>query len=55
MARLLAIGIAVVAAVLLMFWVMQRKMIYLPSGNVPSPAEVGLVGTDVVTFGQTIQ
>ena len=50
MARLLAIGIAVVAAVLLMFWVMQRKMIYLPSGNVRSPAEVGLVGTDVVTF-----
>jgi fermentation-respiration switch protein FrsA (DUF1100 family) len=35
---------------LLLFWASQRRMIYLPSGEVPDPAEVGLPQAERVTF-----
>jgi fermentation-respiration switch protein FrsA (DUF1100 family) len=50
MARLLALILFVVVLVLLLFWLMQRQMIYLPSGDVGSPAQAGLASAAAVTF-----
>jgi fermentation-respiration switch protein FrsA (DUF1100 family) len=48
--RLLALTGALVAAVLLFFWLTQRRMMYFPSGDVPAPAQVGLHRTESVRF-----
>jgi fermentation-respiration switch protein FrsA (DUF1100 family) len=45
--------VAVVAAVLTLIWMMQRRMMYFPTGEVPAPAEVGLTGVEPVTFETT--
>jgi uncharacterized protein len=49
-ARLLALTAAVLAALLTLFWLMQRRMMYFPSGDVPPPAQVGLSRAETVTF-----
>lgn len=41
---------AAVAALLLVVWALQRKLIYFPSGVAPSPAAVGLPSAVPVTF-----
>jgi fermentation-respiration switch protein FrsA (DUF1100 family) len=54
--RLLIIAagsIVVVAAVLAVTWTMQRRLIYFPSGDVPTPGEVGLSDVEPVTFETT--
>jgi uncharacterized protein len=48
--RLLAIGVVLIGAILLFFWLTQRRMMYFPSGDVPGPAEVGLQRTEAVSF-----
>ena len=48
--RLLAISVALVGAILFLFWLTQRRMMYFPSGGVPTPAQVGLGRTEVVSF-----
>ena len=40
MIRALLIPIVLIAVVLFLFWTGQRKMIYYPFGEVPSPAQV---------------
>lgn len=49
-ARVLAVVVAVVGTVLVFFWLTQRRMMYFPSGNVPSPGQVGLSRAEVVTL-----
>lgn len=39
-----------VALALLLVWAAQRRLIYLPSGAVPSPGAVGLAHAETVTF-----
>jgi fermentation-respiration switch protein FrsA (DUF1100 family) len=48
--RLLAISAGLVAALLLLLWLTQRRMIYFPFGEVPTPAQVGLPRAEAVTF-----
>jgi len=48
--RLLAVTCAVVAALLTLFWLTQRRMMYFPSGGVPPPAQVGLSSAETVGF-----
>jgi uncharacterized protein len=50
MTRVLAVALGFVAVVLFLFWVTQRRMLYLPSGDVPAPDLAGLTGTETVTF-----
>ena len=55
---ILAAGsVAVIAAVLALIWAMQRRLMYFPTGGVPTPSEIGLTValTDVepVTFETT--
>jgi hypothetical protein len=50
-ARLLAFTGALVAALLTLLWLAQRRMMYFPSGDVPPPAQVGLSRAETVTFG----
>lgn len=38
---------SIVAAVLSLVWVMQRRLMYFPTGDVPAPREVGLPGVEV--------
>jgi fermentation-respiration switch protein FrsA (DUF1100 family) len=49
-ARLLAFGVALVGTILLLLWLTQRRMMYFPSGRVPTPAQVGLQRTEAVSF-----
>ena len=56
MSRLLIIAagsIVVVAAVLTVIWTMQRRLIYFPIGDVPTPDEIGLSDVEPVTFETT--
>ncbi len=46
---LLAVAIGL-ALVLLLFWATQRSMIYIPSGDVPTPSIAGLPDAIEVTF-----
>jgi fermentation-respiration switch protein FrsA (DUF1100 family) len=45
-----AVGVAVVAAVLALIWTMQRRLMYFPSADVPSPDAIGLIGVEEVAF-----
>lgn len=40
----------VIAAVLIVLWSLQRRMMYFPFGEVPAPAAVGLPAAETVTF-----
>jgi fermentation-respiration switch protein FrsA (DUF1100 family) len=48
--RLLAFSVVLVGAILFLFWLTQRRMMYFPSGSVPTPAQVGLGRTEAVSF-----
>jgi fermentation-respiration switch protein FrsA (DUF1100 family) len=50
MSRLIVYSPVSLAFLLLVFWFGQRKMIYLPSGDVLSPAEAGLRRAELVSF-----
>ena len=53
MSRLLIIAagsVAVVAAVLTLIWTMQRRLMYFPTGDVPTAGAIGLSGVEPVTF-----
>ena len=58
-ARLAAVRTAIaltllsVAALSLMVWSQQRRLIYFPFGGVPEPADIGLEGATAVTFEAT--
>ncbi len=52
-ARVLALTGAVVAALLTLLWLTQRRMMYFPSGDVPSPAQVGLSRAEAVSLRPT--
>ena len=41
---------ALVAAVLAIFWLLQRRMLYFPDGDVPAPGSVGLANVAPVSF-----
>ena len=45
--------VAVIAAVLALMWTMQRRLMYFPTGGVPTPAEIGLTDVEPVTFETT--
>ena len=56
MSRLMIIAagsVAVVATVLTLIWTMQRRLIYFPIGDVPTPDEIGLSDVEPVTFETT--
>ena len=56
MSRLMIIAagsVAVVATVLTLIWTMQRRLVYFPSGDVPTPGEIGLSDVEPVTFETT--
>jgi hypothetical protein len=56
MSRLLIIAagsVAVVAAVLTLIWTMQRRLMYFPIADVPTPGEIGLSDVEPVTFETT--
>ena len=46
-------SVAVVAAVLTLIWTMQRRLMYFPIDDVPTPGEIGLSGVEPVTFETT--
>jgi uncharacterized protein len=50
MGRILALVLTFIALIVFLFWITQRRMIYLPSGDVPLPDAVGLPGTQTVAF-----
>jgi hypothetical protein len=51
---ILAAGsVAVIAAVLALIWTMQRRLMYFPTGGVPTPGEIGLTDVEPVTFETT--
>ena len=43
-------AVVVIAAVLVVLWTMQRRFLYFPTGDVPTPAEIGLTAVEPVTF-----
>ena len=45
--------VAVIAAVLALIWTMQRRLMYFPMGDVPTPGEIGLLDVESVTFDTT--
>ena len=45
--------VASVAAVLALIWTLQRRLMYFPTGGVPTPDEIGLTGVEPVTFETT--
>ena len=49
MSILLTIGVAAVGTVLLV-WMIQRRLIYFPLGDVPAPSQVGLTLVEEVQF-----
>src|SRR2546426_5381897 len=46
-------SIAVIAAVLVLIWTVQRRLMYFPTGGVPTPGEIGLTDVEPVTFETT--
>jgi fermentation-respiration switch protein FrsA (DUF1100 family) len=50
LARLLALVTVVVGTLLVVVWLVQRRMIYFPSGGVPPPVQVGLPQAEAVSF-----
>ena len=46
-------SVAVIVAVLALIWTWQRRLMYFPSGGVPTPAESGLTHVEPVTFETT--
>jgi fermentation-respiration switch protein FrsA (DUF1100 family) len=50
---LAAWSVSIVAAVLALVWVMQRRLMYFPSALVPTPTGLGLTGVEPVTFSTT--
>jgi len=46
-------SVVVITAVLAVIWTMQRRFMYFPTGDVPTPGEIGLTHVEEVTF-QTI-
>ena len=46
-------SVAVIAAVLAFIWTMQRRLMYFPTGDVPTPGEIGLTDVEPVTFETT--
>ncbi len=46
-------SVAVIAAVLVLIWAMQRRLMYFPTSGVPAPGEIGLTGVEPVTFETT--
>ena len=45
-----ALFVAVIGAVLALFWTMQRQLMYFPTAHVPTPDEIGLTPVEPVTF-----
>src|SRR5437667_1754906 len=45
--------VAVIAAVLVLIWTVQRRLMYFPTGGVPTPGEIGLTDVEPVTFETT--
>jgi uncharacterized protein len=45
-----AVLVAILALVLLLFWLGQRRLIYFPFGEVLPPAAAGLPGAESITF-----
>jgi uncharacterized protein len=48
--RLLALAVALVGALLVLLWFVQRRMMYFPSGSVGAPAQAGLSSAEIVSF-----
>src|SRR5713226_9908414 len=46
-------SVAVIAAMLALIWRMQRRLMYFPTGGVPTPGEIGLTDVEPVTFETT--
>jgi uncharacterized protein len=46
-------AIAILSAIFVLIWTLQRKLIYFPFGDVPSPQAIGLSGATEVTFPTT--
>ncbi|MQA30770.1 MAG: prolyl oligopeptidase family serine peptidase [Luteitalea sp.] len=49
----LAAYLAVIAAVLALLWTVQRRLIYFPTGGVPTASSTGLSDVEPVTFETT--
>jgi hypothetical protein len=49
-ARTFAVAVVLVGAILLGFWLTQRRMMYFPSGAVPPPSQVGLARAESVSI-----
>ena len=47
---MLAGSVAVIAALLALLWTTQRRLMYFPANDVPSPAAIGLTGVEPVAF-----
>ena len=45
-----AVLVAVIGAVLVLFWALQRRLMYFPTAQVPTPDEIGLTPVEPVTF-----
>ncbi len=45
-----ALFVAVIGAVLALYWTMQRRLMYFPAAYVPTPDEIGLMPVEPVTF-----
>ena len=45
-----AVLVAVIGAVLVLFWALQRRLMYFPTAHVPTPDEIGLTPVEPVTF-----
>jgi len=43
-------AVVVIVAVSVLIWTMQRRFIYFPSGDVPTPGAIGLTGVERVRF-----
>jgi fermentation-respiration switch protein FrsA (DUF1100 family) len=43
-------SVVVIAFVLALVWIMQRRLMYFPTAEVPTPREVGLTDVEQVTF-----
>ena len=45
-----AVFVAVIGAVLALFWTLQRRLMYFPTAYVPTPDEIGLTPVEPVNF-----
>ena len=50
MVRFLVLSVVVIALLLWLIWLGQRRMIYFPSSDVYTPSQVGLVRAEAVSF-----